>query len=157
MCPVRCPAASPDSSHQKPVPPLQVVPTQSVSRHCQMSSGSRQGKTALVENHCLKCYVSGETREQDSQSVSLDVGFRVVGLVTGNLSRRTEAGVPDGDPFPDKKTSPGHGFLGLLHPPFPLPLPTFIPSQLTAQKLQGWGLAHMVVPTPLWAASGPRG
>lgn len=72
-------------------------------------------------------------REQDSQYVSLDVGFRVVGLVTGSLSWRTEAGVPDGDPFPDKKTSAGHGFLGFLHPPFP-PAPHFIPSQLTAQK-----------------------
>ena len=43
---------------------LQVVPTESVSRHCQLSSGS---KTALVENYCLKSYyVSGEMCEQVS-------------------------------------------------------------------------------------------
>lgn len=63
-----CPAASLYSAYQKLVSSLRVVPTEIVSRHCQLSSGSRQGKTALVENYCLKSYyVSGEMCEQDSQ------------------------------------------------------------------------------------------
>ena len=51
---VCCPAASLYSAYQKLVSSLRVVPTEIVSRHCQLSSGSRQGKTALVENYCLK-------------------------------------------------------------------------------------------------------
>ena len=67
LCIVCCPAASLYSAYQKLVSSFQVVPTESVSRHYQLSSGSRQGKTALVENYCLKSYyVSGEMCEQDS-------------------------------------------------------------------------------------------
>lgn len=82
-----------------------------------------------------------------------------MGLVTGNLSRRMEADVPDETYFkPDKKTSMGNSFLGLFHPPFPLypSSPRSSPVDGSEiQKLYVWGLAlgslqHvLVLPLPV--------
>lgn len=58
--------------------------------------------------------------------------------------------------FQTRRLLQGMGSLGFSTLPSP-PLHSFSVDGTETQKLEEWGLARMVVPTPLWATSGPRG
>lgn len=84
--------------------------------------------------------------------------------MAGCLSQRTETGAPDENPYPDKVTSPGPGFIGLCpRSLFTLPSPShsFSVDGSETHKLQGWGPTHrifqpVVVPAPLRVPLGPE-
>lgn len=96
-----------------------------------MPLGGREGKVALAENHCLNVVrFQGRCIDRNNRRCHLHVGLRAVGLVTGNLSWRTEAGTPTELHFEAGE----EGFSGPFTPSLPTFPPLSIPPQLTAQK-----------------------